>query len=116
MQSETLDNTRQPSTPPVAQVPSDQMKGSFEGYMRSAPAYIQATGSGYDNPRNQQARYSKNTRTKNLTNITKASSLGKLNFNNQSNSVIMSNYSKQFKKDSSSQRLASMRKVERMLG
>ena len=40
---------------PESQAPSDPMRGSYEGYMNSSPAYVQANGAGYDNPANQQA-------------------------------------------------------------
>ena len=46
---------------PESQAPSDPMRGSYEGYMNSSPAYVQANGAGYDNPANQQARYRQKT-------------------------------------------------------
>jgi len=96
--------------------PSAQMQGSYEGYMRSAPAYIQANGVGYDNPANQQARYSKNTRGRNDTNILSPQSFSGTSFNNISQSAILSDYSRSFSKNSSSQRLQNLNRIESMFG
>ncbi|MFZ4104975.1 hypothetical protein [Flavobacterium sp.] len=95
--------------PPGTEAPSDPMKGSYEGYMNSSPAYVQANGVGYDNPANQQARYKGKTSstlgdTPSFTPIS----------NNPNNSGIIDNYSSTFKRDSSGDRLSQMRNVEGM--
>jgi len=97
---------------PVA-VPSDPMKGSYEGYMRSAPAYIQMNNTGYDNPKNQQARQLKNISGRNETHIQNIKSLSN-SFNKNNNFGIINNYSKALKKNTSGARIAEMNKVERM--
>jgi len=93
--------------------PSDPMKGSYEGYMRSAPAYIQMGGTGYDNPKNQQARQLKNISGRNDTHIQNIKSLSN-SFNKNNSSGIMNNYSKALKKNTSGARITEMNKVERM--
>lgn len=104
------DNKRAITTPvskPV--VKSDQMKGSYEGYMRSAPAYVQPKNTGYDNPANQQARYSNKK-------MQLSSSMPTLNSisNNMNRSAIIDNYSSSLKKNSSGDRLRKMNSIERM--
>lgn len=94
---------------PESEVPSDPLKGSYEGYMNSSPAYIQANGAGYDNPANQQARYKQKTSlamgdTPTFRPIS----------NNPGNSAIIDNYSSALKRDSSGDRLSQMRSVEGM--
>ena len=76
--------------------------------MNSSPAYIQANGAGYDNPANQQARYSKKSFS--LT----GDSLAFKNSNNIKNSAIIDNYSSALKRNSSGDRLLQMRKIEGM--
>jgi hypothetical protein len=93
---------------PESQAPSDPLKGSYEGYMNSSPAYIQANGAGYDNPTNQQARYNKKSFF--LT----GDSLAFNNSNNIKNSAIIDNYSSTLKRNSSGDRLLQMRKIEGM--
>lgn len=104
---ETLE-TPEPNTPP-----SDPIKGSYEGYMRSAPAWIQANKTGYDNPKNQQARMNKNVSGKNKTNIQNINSLSN-NFNKPIRSGIINNYSKVMKANTSGAKIAEMNKLERM--
>jgi hypothetical protein len=104
------DNKRAITTPnskPV--VKSDQMKGSYEGYMRSAPAYVQPNNAGYDNAANQQARYSKKTMQLN----NKMPAFNPI-LNNMNKSAIIDNYSNALKKNSSGDRLKKMNNVERM--
>lgn len=94
---------------PESEVPSDPLKGSYEGYMNSSPAYIQANGVGYDNPANQQARYSQKT------SLTMGDTpTFKPILNNTGNSAIIDNYSSALKRDSSGDRLSQMRSVEEM--
>ena len=93
---------------PEAGAPSDPLKGSYEGYMNSSPAYIQTNGAGYDNPANQQARYNKKSFS--LT----GDSLAFKNSNNIKNSAIIDNYSSSLKRSSSGDRLLQMRKIEGM--
>lgn len=100
-------------TPEPASIPSDPVKGSYEGYMRSAPAYIQMNNTGYDNPKNQQARQLKNISGKNETHIQNIKSLSN-SFNKNNSSGIMNNYSKVMKANTSSAKIAEMNKVERM--
>jgi hypothetical protein len=94
---------------PESQAPSDPMRGSYEGYMNSSPAYVQANGAGYDNPANQQARYRQKTSsilgdTPTFTPIS----------NNMNNSAIIDNYSSSLKQNSSGDRLNKMNHIERM--
>jgi len=103
--------TLKSSEPTVPQ--SDQMKGSYEGYMRSAQAWIQANNTGYDNPRNQQARQSKNISSKNPTHIQSIKSLSN-SFNKMNKSAIINNYSRMIKTNTSGAKIAEMNKVERM--
>lgn len=100
-------------TPEAASVPSDPLKGSYEGYMRSAPAYIQANNTGYDNPKHQQARQTKNISGKNETHIPTIKNLSN-SFNKPNMSGIINNYSKVMKANTSGARLAEINKVERM--
>lgn len=93
--------------------PSDPVKSSYEGYMRSAPAYIQANNTGYDNPKNQQARQTKGISGKNGTHIPTIKNLSN-SFSKQNMSGIINNYSKVMKANTSGARLAEMSKVERM--
>ena len=94
---------------PEAEAPSDPLKGSYEGYMNSSPAYIQANGAGYDNKANQQARYNKKSFS-----LTGDSFALKNNSNNIKNSAIIDNYSSSLKRNSSGDRLLQMRKIEGM--
>ncbi len=94
---------------PEAEAPSDPLKGSYEGYMNSSPAYIQANGAGYDNKANQQARYNKKSFS-----LTGDSLALKNNSNNIKNSAIIDNYSSSLKRNSSGDRLLQMRKIEGM--
>lgn len=99
---------------PEAVAPSsDPVRGSYEGYMRSAPAWIQANNTGYDNPRNQQARQNKNISGKNKTNILNIKSLSN-SFNKSNNSGIINNYSRMMKANTSGAKIAEMNKLERM--
>jgi len=100
-------------TQEAATVPSPPMRASYEGYMRSAPAHIQMSGTGYDNPKNQQARQLKNVSGRNDTHIQDIKSLSN-SFNKNNSSGIMNNYSKALKKNTSGARIAEMNKVERM--
>jgi hypothetical protein len=100
-------------TPEPAFIPSDPVKGSYEGYMRSAPAYIQMNNTGYDNPKNQQARQLKNISGKNQTHIQNIKSLSN-SFNKSNNSGIMINYSKVMKAKTSGAKIAEINKIERM--
>ena len=95
--------------PPGTEVPSDPMKGSYEGYMNSSPAYIQANGAGYDNPANQQARYRQKTSSV-LGDTPKFTPIS----NNMNNSAIIDNYSSSLKRNSSGDRLNKMNHIERM--
>ena len=81
--------------------------------MRSAPAHIQMSGTGYDNPKNQQARQLKNISGRNDTHIQNIKSLSN-SFNKNNSSGIMNNYSKALKKNTSGARITEMNKVERM--
>ena len=94
---------------PESQAPSDQLKGSYEGYMNSSPAYIQSNGAGYDNPANQQARYNKKSYS-----LSGDPLAFKNNSNNIKNSAIIDNYSSALKRNSSGDRLLQMRKIEGM--
>lgn len=94
---------------PESQAPSDPMRGSYEGYMNSSPAYVQANGAGYDNPANQQARY----RQKASLAMGEAPTFEPIS-NNINNSAIIDNYSSALKRDSSGDRLSQMRSVEGM--
>lgn len=100
-------------TPQAASIPSDPVKGSYEGYMRSAPAWIQANNTGYDNPKNQQARQTKNISGKNQTHIQNIKSLSN-SFNKNNKSGIINNYSKVMKANTSGAKIAEMNKIERM--
>jgi hypothetical protein len=93
---------------PKAEAPSDPLKGSYEGYMNSSPAYIQANGAGYDNPATQQARYNKKSFSLSGDPLTFNNS------NNIKNSAIIDNYSSSLKRNSSGDRLLQMRKIEGM--
>jgi hypothetical protein len=110
VQSNKAETTNTEETIPV---PSDPVKGSYEGYMRSAPAYIQANGAGYDNPKNQQARQTKNISGKNQTHIQNIKSLSN-SFNRNNNSGIMRNYSRAMKAKTSGAKIAEINKIERM--
>ena len=90
-------------------IPSDPVRGSYEGYMRSSGAYIQPNKSGYDNPKLHNKRYTKNLSKANFLNIKNVSG------NKINTSAIINNQSKSFKKDSSSDRLKNINIVERML-
>lgn len=94
---------------PKPKMTSDQMKGSYEGYMHSAPAYVQPNNAGYDNPANQQARYS----NKKMMLSNNTSSLKPI-LNNMNKSAIIDNYSSSLKKNSSGDRLKKMNHIERM--
>lgn len=100
-------------TPEPVAPPSDPVRGSYEGYMRSAPAWIQANNTGYDNPKNQQARQTKNISGKNETHIPTIKNLSN-SFNKPNMSGIINNYSRVMKANTSGARLAEMNKVERM--
>lgn len=88
-------------------MPSDEMKGSYEGYMRSSPAHIQPNNAGYDNPANQQARYAQSK-------MQLDNHVPFLNLNKTNNSAIIDNYSSSLKRNSSGDRLKKMNNVERM--
>lgn len=100
-------------TPEPVAPPSDPVRGSYEGYMRSAPAWIQANNTGYDNPKNQQARQTKNISGKNETHIPTIKNLSN-SFNKPNMSGIINNYSRVMKANTSGARLAEMSKIERM--
>lgn len=100
-------------TPEAASIPSDPVKGSYEGYMRSAPAWIQANNTGYDNPKNQQARQTKNISGKNQTHIQNIKSLSN-SFNKNNKSGIINNYSRVMKANTSGAKIAEINKIERM--
>lgn len=78
---------------------SDKIRGSFEGLENSAPAHIQLNGAGYDNKKQQIARYSKKVNNNIESNFM-------LNtFKAETKSSIINNYSFSTMKDSSSDRL-----------
>lgn len=82
-----------------------KIKGSFEGFVSNKSAYLQPNDVGYANRRNQTARYSQRV---SAVNNSKFNNIGLINSKNYS---IMSNYSSISLKDSSSDRLNSIVKL-----
>jgi len=100
-------------SPPASVRTSDRIGGSMEGYMRAAPAFIQMKNSGYDNPKNQQARQQKNTYSR-APQINQRIANFSGDFKKPTMSGIINNYSRFMKASTSGAKIAEASKIERM--